>query len=106
MPKKPRRRRRGDRSGAVEIDWARLIEVARRVALVPPDVGLTSRRPPAVEARLLVAMVATQRFGQPYSAVASALGMTVGGVSNLLARKAGADGISERFARTVAAFGV
>jgi len=51
-------------------------------------------------------MVATQRFGQPYSAVASALGMTVGGMSNLLARKAGADGISERFARTVAAFGV
>lgn len=81
-------RKKAVRSGGENVDWARIIGVARAVARVPQGVPLTSRCPAAVEARLLVAMVATRALGQTCSAVALALGMTAGGVSNLLTRKA------------------
>ena len=86
------------RSGARDVDWAWLIELARRVAGVPDDEPLSSRRPATVNARTLVGLVGTRRLQQSYPSVARAIGMSPSGVSNLLARKAADPRIGEMYA--------
>ncbi|MEQ9648224.1 MAG: hypothetical protein RLO52_22245 [Sandaracinaceae bacterium] len=86
------------RSGARDVDWARLIELARRVAGVPDGEPLSSRRPATVNARTLVGLVGTRRLQQSYPSVARAIGMSPSGVSNLLARKAADPRIGEMYA--------
>ena len=78
------------RADVAEIDWVRLIDVARRVTGVPCDEALSSRRRRAATARLVIGVIATRDFGQSYATVAARLSMRTGSLFNLLARR-GAD---------------
>lgn len=76
-----------------DVDWAQLIELARRVTRLPREVSVQARRK-AAPVRLLVALVATRDLGQSYAAVGAVLGMTAGAVFNLIQRKAAQPGVA------------
>lgn len=72
--------------GVADVDWTRLIALARELTGLPAHEPLGSRSHRAAKTRLLVALVATRDLGQTYSTAAAKLGMKAGSVFNLIAR--------------------
>lgn len=77
--------------GLEDVDWSRLVALARAVTNLPANESLASRRRKAVKTRQVIAYVATRDLGQTYSAVGTKLGMKTGSVFNLLSRMTGTD---------------
>ncbi len=71
------------------VDWERVISAGRVVTELPRERSIDSRTRRAVETRLVIATVATTDLGQSYAATAQALGVSTGGLFNLLARERG-----------------
>jgi len=90
-PEQPRERalERVVRNVARDVDWARLIGLARDITVVPTGTPIRSKKRAATRARLLVAIVAKADFGQPCAEVARHLGLKTGSLYNLLSRGSG-----------------
>jgi putative transposase len=72
-----------------DVDWARLLRLARQVMNLPTHERLASRARRAVKTRRLIALVATRDFGQTYASVGAELGMHAGSVFNVIVRQGG-----------------
>jgi len=82
-------------AGSPDVDWDHVVALGREVTQLPSYLPIDSRKRPAALARLVIAEVATTDLGQTYASTAQALGMSTGGLFNLLVRGRERAGVRE-----------
>lgn len=86
-------------SARPSLDWDRVVSLARWITGLGPEYPIDSRARRAAQTRLLIARVAISELGQTYASVAQVLGMSTGGLFNLLARNDPQEDVSELVAQ-------